>query len=31
LDADSSLLSDFDQTDSIWLEKFVQLITVEEA
>jgi len=29
LDADSSLLSDFDQTDSIWLEKFVQLITVE--
>jgi GAF domain-containing protein len=31
LDADSSSLSDFNKTDSIWLEKFVQLITVEEA
>jgi GAF domain-containing protein len=30
LDADSSSLADFDQTDSIWLEKFVQLINAED-
>ncbi len=30
LDADSCSLADFDQTDSIWLEKFVQLISIED-